>query len=371
MFDGLLGGHHEQVGVALGQDHRIEARRRRVGDQLGVVEEGELVGDGGEVGAAFLLADLGLALDRDAAESAREGLLLPEGRRKALPRLRRRRQHLVQRLERALLRRLLEAHPRHVAGDDGAGGFVEMPAVFVSAGTGRCEQRVEQHVDVAHGEALVLADERQRVVGRGPHVRQMARREPFPVALRHAEGVEEQHAAAELAARVYGDRGPVETTISGREQIEGDDGALARARRGHGDGGAFERPADVSHGREAGVCEGQGSIRQAQVDVRGTERLGQGGAGVPTVQPAGLGQGAGRMAPGVPCAEHQASGGDGRVMRAVGRAVASGSAWRGCVMTRRVRTIRLRGFRLSAPASGPGDKPRPRVRPDRPTPPRP
>ena len=28
-------------------------------------------------------------------------------------------------------------------------------------------------------------------------------------------------------------------------------------------------------------------------------------------------------------------------------------------MTRRVRTIRLRGFRLSAPASGPGDSPGP------------
>ena len=97
--------------------------------------------------------------------------------------------------------------------------------------------------------------------------------------------------------------------------------------------------------------------------VRGTERLGQGGAGVPTVQPAGLGQGAGRMAPGVPCAERQASGGDGRVMRAVGRAVVSGSAWRGCVMTHRVRTIRLRGFRLSAPASGPGDSPSPESEP--------
>ena len=62
--------------------------------------------------------------------------------------------------------------------------------------------------------------------------------------------------------------------------------------------------------------------------------------GVPTVQPAGLGQGAGRMAPGVPCAEHQRVWRRWRVMRAVGRAAASGSAWRGCVMTRRVRTIR-------------------------------
>ena len=62
--------------------------------------------------------------------------------------------------------------------------------------------------------------------------------------------------------------------------------------------------------------------------------------------------------------EHQASGGDGRVMRAVGRAVASGSAWRGCVMTRRVDPpSRIVRARLRARG-----QPRPRVMP---TPPRP
>ena len=62
----------------------------------------------------------------------------------------------------------------------------------------------------------------------------------------------------------------------------GIDGYVALGREGKGPGGG--RPAhpcgDASYGREAGACEGQGSIRQAQVDVRGTERLGQGGAGV-------------------------------------------------------------------------------------------
>ena len=100
----------------------------------------------------------------------------------------------------------------------------------------------------------------------------------------------------------------------------------ARAR-GQGSGGG--RPADssghASHGREAGQCEGPGSIRQAQVDIRGTERLNQGGVGVQAVQSARGGEGTKRVASGVFGAEHQADEGAGgmlsepRTLRPFGR----------------------------------------------------
>ena len=130
-----------------------------------------------------------------------------------------------------------------------------MPAVFVGAGTGRGEQSVEQHVDVAHREPLVLADERERVEAGAGDVRQVALRKVLLVLRRHPEGIEQKHAPAELSpapggdapeltARVDDDGGAVEPAVFGREQVEGDGGALAGTRRRHGDGGALEGPAD-------------------------------------------------------------------------------------------------------------------------------
>ena len=153
------------------------------------------------------------------------------------------------------LGRLAEAHPGHVSGDDGAGGLVEVPAVLGRARTRRGQQGVEQHVDVAHREALVLADERERVVGGADHLRHQAPPEILPVLPDHAEGVDEHgppaHLAAaargdaiELAARIDGDGGAVEAAALGREQVEGDEGALPGAGRGDGDGRALEGPAD-------------------------------------------------------------------------------------------------------------------------------
>ena len=101
----------------------------------------------------------------------------------------------------------------------------------------------------------MFTDEVERVVGSALHIGQVDVREPFRVAFRHAEGIEQQHAAAhpapppggdapQLAPRIddYG-RAP-KTPVAGREQVEGDDGALAGAGRGDADGGALQRPAD-------------------------------------------------------------------------------------------------------------------------------
>ena len=87
--NGLLGRDHEQVSPAVREPRRIEAQPRGVCQQLGVVEERQLVGDRGEVGAAFLPAHLGLALNRDVREAARERLPLPEGLREPLANFRR------------------------------------------------------------------------------------------------------------------------------------------------------------------------------------------------------------------------------------------------------------------------------------------
>ena len=133
--------------------------------------------------------------------------------------------------------------------------LVEVTGVVVGAGTGRGEERVEQHVDVADGVALVLANELERVVGRRLHVGQVALREPLPVSPRHPERIEEHGVAAqlppapggdapELAARVYRDRRPFEAAMLRREQVDGDRRALARARRRDRDGRPFQGPAD-------------------------------------------------------------------------------------------------------------------------------
>ena len=130
-----------------------------------------------------------------------------------------------------------------------------MPADVVGVGARRREQGVEQDVDVAHGKAVVLPDEVERVVGRAFRFRRTDFRELLPVAADHAEGIDQQGPAAqlapapggdapELAARVYGDGRAPEPPKIRRQQVEGDGGALAGARRRHGDGGAFQGPAD-------------------------------------------------------------------------------------------------------------------------------
>ena len=255
MLDGLLRRDHEEVGLAVGQRQGVEARYRGVGEQLGVVEEGELVGDGAEVGPAFLLADLHLALDRDVGQATAEPLGVLKRLRKRLRHRRSEREKAIDRLQRAPLRRLPEPHPGHIARDDGAGRLVEVPAVLVGAGTGRGEQGVEQDVDVADGVALVLADERQRVEGGAGDIRQVAVLVVLPVLGHHAEGIEEEHAAAhlpatprgdapELAARIDDHRGSVEPALVRREEVERDGGALSGAGRRDGDGRALEGPAD-------------------------------------------------------------------------------------------------------------------------------
>ena len=71
-----------------------------------------------------------------------------------------------------------------------------MPAVLVRVRARRGEQGVEQHVDIADGEAFVPPYELQRVVGGTRNVRQMAFRELFLVAGHHTERVEQQDVAA-------------------------------------------------------------------------------------------------------------------------------------------------------------------------------
>ena len=88
VLDGLLRGDHEEVGLAACQDQGIETRLLGVGEQFRVVQEGELVGDGGEVAPALFLADLSLPLDRDMGEPAGKGLRGPDMFRKGLPLLR-------------------------------------------------------------------------------------------------------------------------------------------------------------------------------------------------------------------------------------------------------------------------------------------
>ena len=82
------GRDHEEVGLAACQDQGVETGLLGVSEQFGVIQEGELVGDGGEVAPALFLADLGLPLDRDMGEPAGKGLLGPDMFRKGLPLLR-------------------------------------------------------------------------------------------------------------------------------------------------------------------------------------------------------------------------------------------------------------------------------------------
>ena len=77
-----------------------------------------------------------------------------------------------------------------------------------------------------------------------------------------------------------------------------------------GEGGQAPRPGEVSrdesHGREAVEAGGPCGVCRTQVAVGGSQRLDQARAGIPTLQPAGAGEGAGRVGLGVPGVEHQA-----------------------------------------------------------------
>ena len=130
-----------------------------------------------------------------------------------------------------------------------------MPAVVVHVRARLGEQGIQEDVDVAHGETFIVSNKIERVVGRAFNVRQMGFLEFFLVAAHHPEGIDQQNPAAqfapapggdapELAARVNSDRGALEPPVVGRQQVEGDESALADAGRGHGDGGPFQRPTD-------------------------------------------------------------------------------------------------------------------------------
>ena len=77
-----------------------------------------------------------------------------------------------------------------------------------------------------------------------------------------------------------------------------------------GAGGEAPRPGEVSrdesHGREAGDAGGPCGVCRTQVAVGGSQRLDQARAGIPALQPAGAGEGAGRVGLGVPGARRQA-----------------------------------------------------------------
>ena len=116
------------------------------------------------------------------------------------------------------------------------------------------EQRVQEDVDVAHGEIFIVSNKVERVVGRAFNVRQMGFLDLLVLG-HHPEGIDQQNPAAQLtpapggdapefAARINSDRRSLESPVAGRQQVQGDESALADAGRGHGDGGAFQGPAD-------------------------------------------------------------------------------------------------------------------------------
>ena len=91
-------------------------------------------------------------------------------------------------------------------------------------------------------------------------------------------------------------------------ETRGIDGYVSLGREG--EGGQAPRPGEVSrdesHGREAVEAGGPCGVCRTQVAVGGSQRLDQARAGIPTLQPAGAGEGAGRVGLGVPGVEHQA-----------------------------------------------------------------
>ena len=78
-------------------------------------------------------------------------------------------------------------------------------------------------------------------------------------------------------------------------------GGSARGRGGRGEASGHGR-----HGQEAGDGGGTGAVRATQMAGRGADRMDQGGARLPPLEPARSGQGPGRVGPGVLGVERQA-----------------------------------------------------------------
>ena len=76
-------------------------------------------------------------------------------------------------------------------------------------------------------------------------------------------------------------------------------------------------PATHRMGEKLASLAGKAQYAQRQVALGGAERVGQGGAWIPTIQPARLGEGARRVGSGVLGVEHQANGDAGHVLRQV------------------------------------------------------
>ena len=126
------------------------------------------------------------------------------------------------------------------------------------------------------------------------------------------------------------------------------------------------RPATHRMGEKLASPRGQGSIRQAQVVVRGAERLDQGSAGLPTVQLPEPGQGARRVGPRMSRAERQTHGGTGGLLtERSGRQAHSDVACGQPMTSRKTRTFGLRGFPSRTPASAPCDIRTPASQPKR------
>ena len=115
--------------------------------------------------------------------------------------------------------------------------------------------------------------------------------------------------------RVLQRAGSVGVGGAGHRRVRGD-GARGQTVCGQGCG---EAPGDAPHGRKAGHAHGPETVCATQMAVRGTQRLDQGGARLPAVQRAGLGQGTGGMEPGMSGAEHQAVAGAPGNVRAPAR----------------------------------------------------
>ena len=106
-----------------------------------------------------------------------------------------------------------------------------MLAGVMSIRTRRREQSVQEDIDVAHGEAVIVSNEVERVVEHAFDIRQVGFfLELLLVLGHHPEGIDQQCPAAqfapapcgdapELAARVYGDRGALEPPVIGRQQV--------------------------------------------------------------------------------------------------------------------------------------------------------
>ena len=114
-----------------------------------------------------------------------------------------------------------------------------MPRVALLAG-GRRQQGVEQDVDVADGGRLVVADEVERVVAGGFGVRQVQGLAELRLM------VDDDAERLALGIDEHGRAGPA--PAAGRQVVEGDFRALARAWRSDGEGASLHVPGDQGRG---------------------------------------------------------------------------------------------------------------------------